>query len=340
MNTEQPLVSIIVPAYNTEEHFTACIESVLAQTYSNWELILVNDGSADATAVICDHYALIDPRVVIIHRENGGVGAARNAGLDHAKGEFIAFLDADDVLPRDSLEIRVALMDDADLALARYGEFVTPPAEQVAGNEEAWYLPETTEPGMIIFEMPFPTATSMDRRDTVLAIVCSGELRYQGYTVNKLFRASIINANHIRFDADLRYNEDRLFCAAYALHVDTTNMARGETYWYRRAADTAMGALTEITDAKTDAILTEFDAYDRLMALVEPEYPEFVHFLAADGFYRAVNLKKTVPASATRLRKALEGRIASFGRVALAAPGDMFGSKMRLAMRAHMLLKR
>lgn len=102
---DRPLVSIIMPAFNAAPYLEEAIASVLAQSYPNWELIAVNDGSTDDTARILESYA--DPRIRVIHQENKGVGAARNAALDVSKGELITFLDADDVLPEKALASRV-----------------------------------------------------------------------------------------------------------------------------------------------------------------------------------------------------------------------------------------
>ena len=88
------LISIIVPVYNVEKFLTRCIESILNQDYSNIELILVNDGSKDNSGKICDKYAEIDERIRVIHKENGGLSSARNAGINIAKGEYIVFIPA------------------------------------------------------------------------------------------------------------------------------------------------------------------------------------------------------------------------------------------------------
>lgn len=90
------MVSIIVPVYKVEKFLPKCIESVLNQTYTDFELILVDDGSPDKSPEICDKYAELDKRVVVIHQKNAGVSAARNAGLENAKGEYIGFVDPDD----------------------------------------------------------------------------------------------------------------------------------------------------------------------------------------------------------------------------------------------------
>lgn len=91
-----PMISVIVPVYNTEKYLDRCIQSILAQTYSNFELLLVDDGSTDSSGAICDRYAEQDSRVRVFHKVNGGASTARNMGLDNAKGEYLIFLDADD----------------------------------------------------------------------------------------------------------------------------------------------------------------------------------------------------------------------------------------------------
>ena len=100
----KPLISVIVPVYKVEKHINRCIESVLKQTYANWELILVDDGSPDSCGRICDAYAARYDNILVIHQENQGLSAARNAGLDRAGGEWVYFLDSDDFIREDTLE--------------------------------------------------------------------------------------------------------------------------------------------------------------------------------------------------------------------------------------------
>ena len=95
------LVSIIVPVYNVEKYLRACLDSILAQTFSNFEVILVDDGSKDCSGKICDEYGAKDSRIRVLHKENGGVSKARNAGLDLAQGEFVTFIDGDDTVDVD-----------------------------------------------------------------------------------------------------------------------------------------------------------------------------------------------------------------------------------------------
>lgn len=101
MTNDTPLISIIVPVYKAEQYLHRCVDSILAQTYTNLEVILVDDGSPDRSGAICDEYAAKDSRIQVIHQENGGLSAARNAGIDSCTGEYIYFVDSDDcVLPQ------------------------------------------------------------------------------------------------------------------------------------------------------------------------------------------------------------------------------------------------
>lgn len=100
----EKVVSIIVPVYNTEKYLDQCIQSILAQTYTNWELLLIDDGSTDSSGVICDKYAAQDDRIRVFHKTNGGVSAARNFGLANAHGVWVMFVDADDTIDHTALE--------------------------------------------------------------------------------------------------------------------------------------------------------------------------------------------------------------------------------------------
>ena len=105
------LLSIIMPVWNVEKYVADTIEAILHQSYSDFELILVDDGSTDSSAEICDRYSKIDTRVNVIHKINGGVSSARNTGLDVAKGDLIAFMDSDDLIDREMYEILIKNLD-------------------------------------------------------------------------------------------------------------------------------------------------------------------------------------------------------------------------------------
>lgn len=105
MENKNPKISVIVPVYNVEKYLRRCIDSILAQTFTDFELLLIDDGSKDSSGEICDEYARNDERVRVFHKENGGVSSARNLGLDNAKGEWVSFVDADDIIYSNNLDI-------------------------------------------------------------------------------------------------------------------------------------------------------------------------------------------------------------------------------------------
>lgn len=120
--SESPMVSIIVPVYQVKDYVGECVESLLSQTYQNLEILLVDDGSSDGSGVLCDEYAVKDERVRVIHQENQGPSVARNQGLDCAKGEFVAFVDADDVVMPSFIETLYGILNrnQADIAACAF----------------------------------------------------------------------------------------------------------------------------------------------------------------------------------------------------------------------------
>lgn len=120
-----PLISVIVPVYKVEAYLPACVDSILSQTFSDFELILVDDGSPDACGAMCDSYAQKDSRIRVIHQENGGLSAARNTGLDAAEGEYVTFVDGDDVISPVCLQVmwKVAVQTTSDIVTSKLIEF-------------------------------------------------------------------------------------------------------------------------------------------------------------------------------------------------------------------------
>lgn len=142
------LISVIVPVYNVEKYLPKCVDSILNQTYRNLEVILVDDGTKDASDAICDAYAQKDPRVKVIHKENGGLSSARNAGIDIAQGEYLGFVDSDDWIEPDMYETLLSLAEKYRVKMVCGGRFnvndatgvrtpgLCPPVEEVISGEE------------------------------------------------------------------------------------------------------------------------------------------------------------------------------------------------------------
>lgn len=124
MSNINTLVSVIVPVYKVEKYLHRCIDSIINQTYKNLEIILVDDGSPDNCGKICDEYAEKDNRIKVIHKSNGGLSSARNAGLDVANGDYVYFVDSDDYIDTKLVEdnLNLAIEHDADMVCFNYFE--------------------------------------------------------------------------------------------------------------------------------------------------------------------------------------------------------------------------
>ena len=141
----EPLISVIIPVYNVEKYLTACLESVVNQTYQNLEVILIDDGSKDASGLICDQYAERDHRIRVIHQENSGVAAARNVGLRAFTGEFVMFVDSDDTIALNSVQVLCerALADGSELVIAKHVNVLPDGTTYDAAQLTDWMKNET-----------------------------------------------------------------------------------------------------------------------------------------------------------------------------------------------------
>lgn len=197
------MISIIVPIYKVELYIHQCINSILAQTYADFELILIDDGSPDNCGVICDEYAKRDDRIRVIHQENAGVSAARNAGIEVAKGEFICFVDSDDYVDKDYLELVLeTFTEDVDWVCFGYRTI------NILGTEVGKWSHEKQ-----VYDL---SATSA-RGDFIAYELLQHRVTWEVW--NKVFRRSIIIENGVRFIGDCEaFAEDQLFCACYGVY--------------------------------------------------------------------------------------------------------------------------
>ena len=179
-----PLISIIVPIYNVEKYIYQCVDSILAQTYTNLEIILVDDGSPDNCPKICDDYAMHDARVKVIHKKNGGVSSARNKGIDLSSGELLTFLDADDQLPIDACEQMLE-------KLLQYN------ADIVAGKVEKDVFRWKYHDDFFIWKGEEGLKNSL----------LDNPFTYSAW--GKIYKKEFVN--EIRFREDIKINEDSLF---------------------------------------------------------------------------------------------------------------------------------
>ena len=206
------LVSIIVPVYNTGEYLAPCIESLTSQTYSNLEIILVDDGSTDGSGAVCDEFARRDDRVKVIHQKNAGVSAARNAGLEIASGAYLTFVDADDGLVPHGLETALRYLRENDADMVTYGW------------KRHFMEDGRTEPCAEPFLSTRDISNVLGRVLTDYS-ACGG-----GYPWNKLWR---VRGAVPRFDPELYYFEDLEWVVRVLLQTESIVVCPECLYDYR-----------------------------------------------------------------------------------------------------------
>jgi len=241
----RPHISIIIPIYNSSRFLRGCIDSILSQSFTDFELILVDDGSSDNSGSICDEYVQKDVRVRVFHQDKAGVSAARNRGLNSAKGEYIYFPDSDDFVIKNALELLVDGMNkECSLAVGGY---------EVYDEEDACiYSVKDIEKGI------------MSRDEILMQFFVPSPYRYQGYLWNKLFKRSIIEQHTIRFEPSIKFNEDRLFCVRYICALAKTDRVFYNwkpIYKYVQRSTSAMASLEKRFNPD---FLTDLDAFVKM----------------------------------------------------------------------------
>lgn len=260
-----PKLSIIVPIYNAAQYLHRCIDSILSQSFTDYELLLIDDGSADESSAICDEYAVKDARIRVFHKENGGVSSARNLGLDNAQGEWIYFVDADDEVLENTFEVLCAgIKFDADIVMG--------------GLEKA------NNKGDILYRLSSPNGY-LEKNDGILinyglSKKCPGNW---GWMTIRLFNNKIIQTYHIRFEKNITYNEDELFI------VDYLCKCQGRTfcipYVIYRYYESETSVMESTKKRFNPALLTSFDSFVRMKRLIcnDPNINQSVKNVSKDG---------------------------------------------------------
>jgi glycosyltransferase involved in cell wall biosynthesis len=210
-------VSIIVPVYEAETYLRNCIDSILAQTYHDIEVILVDDGSRDTSGIICDEYAQQDARVIVIHKENGGVSSARNIGLNVAKGEYIGFVDSDDTIEMDIYELLLKSLvgNNADMATCGYKCIYDIGTQEIKVENSIYQVKEFCKLVLSDFRMY-----------RIMRGPCNRILR------RDLLREDNLNIYGLQFAEEISYGEDTLFVSDVLLKCNTITFVDACLYNY------------------------------------------------------------------------------------------------------------
>ena len=209
----QPMVSIIVPIYNAEQYLRRCVDSILNQEYTDFELLLVNDGSTDASGDICEEYGDQDPRVIVIQKENTGVSDSRNRALDRARVKYLQFLDSDDWITPDAtrLFVRAAEEYGCDMVISDFYRVV---------GERLSTKGDIEEEGVLTRE-EFAAHMMENPADF-----------YYGVLWNKLYRRDIVEEHNLRMDTDINWCEDFMFNLEYIRYAKVFYALHAPVYYY------------------------------------------------------------------------------------------------------------
>lgn len=238
-----PKISVIVPVYKAEKFIEECVESILNQSFSDLELILIDDGSPDKSGEMCDELAKKDNRIRVFHQENGGVCAARNKGLDEAIGEYVFFVDSDDYLPCNAVELLYtdAVNNNADLSIGRM--YADKPEESPQENVQIWTGKEGLINGL--------------RDNPALYGCCS-----------KLFRRELIG--DVRFAVGRRVHEDGYFTFLNLIKQPVVTVRNACTYIYRVNLDSASH------EAFSDKYFDVLHIEEIKRQIIEEQFPELI----------------------------------------------------------------
>lgn len=212
-------VSIIVPAYNAEKYLEDCLDSICAQTYQALEIVVIDDGSKDRTSSIIKKYAEQDVRIVPYYNENHGVSYSRNLGLEHCTGDYVTFVDADDIVASDFVTQMVYDLEKTNADIAVVGVAKSRAFQQellTSGTARLYEQPE-------ILEQVFGA--------------------FEGFLCNKLYKKSLLQMNAVRLDQDILVCEDLLFNVRYLLNCKKAVYNSGKKYFYRQLESSASNRL-------------------------------------------------------------------------------------------------
>ena len=245
-----PTISVIVPVYNVEKYLCCCVDSILAQTFTDIEVLLVDDGSTDGSGAICDEYAQKDSRVRVFHKANGGVSSARNLGLDEATGKFFLLCDSDDVIHPQLLSMAVSEIDQNELDCLIYGYSCVDEEKTFEEVRKEIRKKETVE---------------LMNREQVFREILRGQ-RFRMLACNKLYRAELWES--IRYPVGRKYGDDT--SVTYRLMDLCQKVGYVETpyYYYRMRTGSALHSTL------SEKNLQLFDAYNEMLVYFEKNHPQ------------------------------------------------------------------
>lgn len=233
-------ITAVVPVYNMGGYLERAVNSLLQQNYSNYEIILVDDGSTDNSASLCDEFANKYNRIRVIHKKNGGLSSARNCGIEVASGEYIIFPDPDDWVDKYYLQALVEQQNE-EIDLEICGNYIVTSGKKITQNSGA-------------------QKEIFNSKDAILHLLVQGE--YCGFAWNKLYHMDIIQSNNLRFDEELGMAQDLHFAFRYMLHCKKVSYDPTPHYFYYQHDEGVTNINHPLTDRKISGIKTYLKLFD------------------------------------------------------------------------------
>lgn len=285
------MLSIIIPVYNASSFLPRCLGSIIAQSATDWEAILVDDGSTDESFKICNAFASKDSRFSVLHQKNSGVSVARNTGLQMARGEWITFVDADDSLPVNALSTLLDHLDegDFDMIIGGYEIFDS-------NNVRSYWIDERL--------------TKILDKDSAISLMYEPlYYRYLGYVWGKAFKANLIQENNLQFNPRISFNEDRLFVTQYIAQCSQCLFDTTPVYNYYENPESAMASLNVRFNEK---FITDLDAMILMKETVNT-YSKRNSRKAVEGiahsYWRIQNMMNSFNANTAKRLLSLHGKL-------------------------------
>lgn len=296
---EAPVVSVIVTAYNAESWLARCINSIISSTLRDIELILIDDGSTDGSLTIMKEYEEKDYRISVKHIPNGGLGHARNIGIDMARGEYVTFVDADDCISEDILEKCSNVIKQYKPDLMDFNFCYVP--------EDGQAYPAKSN--------NVPKDQLLDRKFLLEKIIpvminVGGDIQYfiENYACMKVFKKDILDSKNVRFDEARRKGEDRLFNVCFLKHAQTYWSLADYGYYYIKTPNSLSVSFDKTV---LNSIIVNFEIYFKLFGDMYNFYNEYSIRYWCNSFINAIIEQYTLQSDSKVLRSMIEQALLS-----------------------------
>lgn len=290
---EQPLVSIILPVYNAQGQIARCLQSIRRQTYENLEIIVVNDGSKDVSLPVCEMYARVDKRILLIDKANSGVSATRNLAIEMAKGKYLQFVDSDDYLDPNATRLMVEKAEEAqaDMVISHYfrvekekhSEKAERKKEAKKETRESWSEEGEEPPRQTITRYGFLDEGFYTKEEFAKNLMKEPASFYYGVMWNKLYRRDVVIDHNIRCSEELTWSEDLLFNLEYIRYAARFYALETPIYYYVYNPDSFLASRLTIKNAITTkaSLFAYYKALYEEMGLYEENKLQIYKYLVS-----------------------------------------------------------